>query len=565
MEIKFLPKVVKVMAGLSLLTAGMPIAEAQVTFDPPKSFKSADGVVTIVSVDFNKDGLLDIATSNRGEDTASVHLNQGAAVFAQPGDRYPVGPFAPLLAGEKPKSRPLAIASGDFNNDGFPDLAVSNSQADSVSILLNRGVLGAGKFRLVGHFTVRTDGAIIRTDGAMSIPGSLNTLPLLEPGALVVADLNNDGRLDIATTNLAGRNVSVLRGNGDGTFGLPSLSFVGQHPISIVAGDWNLDGSIDLAVANNAPEGVPIVEGSSIFIPRYTVSVLRNNNNATATFAPEVRHQVGPNPMQIIAADLNKDTLPDLLIANHAVSGAPAPIRSWVSVLRNNVGGSFSPEVQIATDQAPNSVAVADMNNDGMLDIVTVHDYTPGSFAISTQNLNGVFTPFVTYSAGVVNAPNYVNAADYDRDGDIDLLSSSKASDLFALLLNQVVANAPPPVTAPTPTTGTDLTVAFGGIKWSHSPSENTSALEFSALVSNSGSVPVIAGATDVKAYLNGTLIGTWFLSTGVQQGLPISLKFKNRSLTGLLLNQPLRIVVDSGNTVIETNESNNSAQTILQ
>jgi len=550
------------MAVISLFTVGVPLSWAQVTFDSPRNFQSADGVLSMVSADFNKDGLPDIATSNRREDTASVHLNQGAAVFANPWDRYPVGPFPPLLAGEQAKAIPLAIASGDFNNDGFPDLAVSNSGADTVSILMNRGLLDPGKFLSAGNFTVRTDGATI-------LPGDLNTVPLLEPGALAVADFNNDGRLDLALTNLRGRNISVLLGNGDGTFGFPAQFFVGDQPISIAAGDWNHDGAIDLAVSNHGPEIVPIVEGAQIFVQRYTVSVLMNNNNGTGSFAPEVRHQVGFNPLQVVAADLNNDTWLDLITANHAVAGAPAPIPSWVSVLMNNAAGAFNPEIQVATDQAPASVAAADLNNDGRLDIVTVHDYTPGTFAITTQNADGSFAPFATYSCGALNAPNYVNAADYDNDGDVDLLASSQATNKFALLLNQAVPNplppAPPgdPLPPPSPTDSPDLTVAIAKIKVQFSPKNNVTLLEFEAVISNIGNVNVAGGLTDVRAYLNGAMISNWFLSSGVQPGFPVKVKFKT-TLIGSALGQTLKIIVDQDNFVIETNENNNSTSIIL-
>src|SRR5262249_54380541 len=139
-------------------------------------------------------------------------------------------------------SAPTAVVARDFNGDGQLDLAVANfgaadysslidvpfgsntSDSNTVSVLLGRGF---GTFQPAQSVTV----------------GS-------QPPALVAADFNGDGRLDLATANMNSNDVSVILGNGDGTFRAgPTLS-AGQHPVSLVLGDFNGDNRLDLAAAN---------------------------------------------------------------------------------------------------------------------------------------------------------------------------------------------------------------------------------------------------------------------------------------------------------------------------
>ena len=145
-----------------------------------------------------------------------------------------------------------AVAVGDFNGDGKPDLAVINAYDNSVSIFLNSGS---------GTFPTRKDYAT----GAY-------------PTAVVVGDFNGDGKLDLATSecgatpNCAGGSASILLGNGDGTFQTHVDYTVGGYPLALTVADLNGDGFLDLAVANSNSASGTAAGG---------VDVLFGNGNST--------------------------------------------------------------------------------------------------------------------------------------------------------------------------------------------------------------------------------------------------------------------------------------------
>ncbi len=162
---------------------------------------------------------------------------------------------------------------------------------------------------------------------------------------MAVADLNGDGRPDLVTTNSDGNSVSVLLGNGDGTFSVQQTFPVGRSPRDVVVADLTGDGIPDLVVANYNDD---------------TVSVLLGKGDGT--FLPQEVFPVGAKPYSLAVADLNGDGKPDIIVANSA--------SDTVSVLLN-LGGSndhvnFAPQMTFATGKQPFSVAVADLTGDGI-------------------------------------------------------------------------------------------------------------------------------------------------------------------------------------------------------
>ena len=212
------------------------------------------------SADFNHDGFPDLAVTNSGDNTVSVLLGNGDGTF-QTQATYATG------------AGPYAVASGDFNHDGNPDLAVTNFSDNTVSILLGNA-----------------DGTL-QPQQAFDTGGG--------PVAVAVGDFNKDGQLDLAIVNNLDKTVSILFGNGDGTF-QPQVTYAtGAAPVGIVTADFDDNESTDLAVANN---------GDS------TISVLLNNGDGT--FKPQVTYATGANPIGITEADFNGDKVPDLAVAD---------------------------------------------------------------------------------------------------------------------------------------------------------------------------------------------------------------------------------------------------------
>jgi 6-phosphogluconolactonase (cycloisomerase 2 family) len=222
--------------------------------------------------------------------------------------------------------------------------------------------------------------------------------------------------LDLVTANYGSGTVSVLLGNGDGTFAAPVTYAVGSNPIALAIGDLNGDGKLDLAVANY---------GSG------TVSVLLGNGDGT--FQPAVTYTVGSSPRGVAIADLDGKNGNDLAVANWSSGN--------VSVLLNKGNGTFNSAVNYAVSGNPGNVIAADVNGDGKLDLVTAN-YSANSVSVLPGNGDGTFGAQVTFATGANTYPIDVVAVDLNGDGKLDLATANNNSGTVSVLLNQGAAGA---------------------------------------------------------------------------------------------------------------------------
>lgn len=165
------------------------------------------------------------------------------------------------------------FVAGDFNDDGFLDLAVANPSENTVSILLGDSA---------GNFTL----------GSITATG-------LNPSSIGVGDFNGDGKLDLAVVNSGSSTVSILLGDGAGSFTLASSPTTGLDPVSLALGDFNSDGNLDLAVVNNQSNTVSVLVG-----------------DGTGNFALAASHATGLNPVSVAVGDFNSDGRLDLAVGN---------------------------------------------------------------------------------------------------------------------------------------------------------------------------------------------------------------------------------------------------------
>ncbi len=222
------------------------------------------------------------------------------------------------------------------------------------------------------------------------------------PQGVAVGDFNNDGILDMAVANTGGTTVSVLLGNGDGTFTAKSAPTAGSSPYGIAVGDFNGDGNLDMAVTNSSSNSVSIFLG-----------------NGDGTFAAGVTYAVGTTPQGIAVADFSGDGNLDLVVAN---SGA-----GTYQLLLGSSTGVFAAQTAHSTlVNGPTSVVVGDFNNDGHPDFAIACKSSTASEIVVLLNTAGSLGTFTLSAAVVTGIPVSITTGDFDGDGNLDLAVASQ-------------------------------------------------------------------------------------------------------------------------------------------
>jgi hypothetical protein len=173
------------------------------------------------------------------------------------------------------------------------------------------------------------------------------------PSSVAVGDFNHDGKADLVTTNKHGNSVSVLPGNGDGTFKAHVDYKTANGPLFVAVGDFRGDGNSDLAVADAA--GVSVLLG-----------------NPDGTFQKHVNYAVVGGTTFVALADVNGDGKLDLLATDNTNDG----VIGEVSVLLGNGDGTFQAPVEYSVADTPISVVAADFNQDGAPDLAIANFWT---------------------------------------------------------------------------------------------------------------------------------------------------------------------------------------------
>lgn len=443
------------------------------TFQAAVSHPVGDSPYSLAVADLNLDGAPDLAVTNTSSNDVSVLLGNGNGTF-RAAVTYPAG------------DGPISMAVADLDLDGAPDLAVVDSATnlEGITVLMGRGdgtLQPAVSYPVVGLRPTRVSSGDLNDDGAPDLAVTLGgpfggvsiltgngdgTLRLASgytsgdlPSGMAIRDLNGDGTDDLAVANRLSYDVSVLLGNGDGTFRSAVNYAVGDGPQAVAAQDLDGDGAPDLAVAGtysdelsvllgngdgtfrtavsyaagDGPVSVAIGELDGDGVPDLTaanagsddVSILLGNGDGT--FRPAVGFPAGDGPRSVAIADLDNDGAADLTVANGESDD--------VSTLLGNGDGTFQAAVSSPTGDGPGSVAIADLNGDGAADVATANSYS-NDVSILLGNGDGTLRPAVGYPVRDCGyGPNSVAVADLNNDGVVDLLFDNYSCGEVSVLL----------------------------------------------------------------------------------------------------------------------------------
>jgi Flp pilus assembly secretin CpaC len=369
-----------------------PTASASSSALPITTLTTGTNPDFVVTADFNDDNFQDFAVANFSDGTLSIFEGNPASpgTFLAP-TTVPVG------------AGPTWISTGFFNtkadtSNTVVDLAVANQTAGTVSILHGNGD---------GTFTV---------EPALALPNGAG------PTAIAVGDFNDDGFADLAVVNKNANTVSIFLGNGDETFQAPTTLVTGNAPTSIVAEAFNPNAPaiIDLAVTNSTDNTLQIFLG-----------------NGKGAFTNGVTYNTGVTPVYVASADLDLDGNLDLAIADSGAATSANSVGNSISVFLGNGDGTFIKPGGTRTDFAagttPTSFVIADFNDDGIPDLlVTASGDDAAGLLIGASG--GFFNAPIEVPVGTT--PDSIATADFNGDGLPDAAISNFGSNTASVILD---------------------------------------------------------------------------------------------------------------------------------
>jgi type II secretory pathway component GspD/PulD (secretin) len=361
---------------------------------PTQQFTVGKNPVAMVTADFRNAGTQDLAVVNQADNTLTILLNQGTGAvpqFAQPTSG--IGLVSPVALGTKwTSSTPApALATGSLNaastaanNDNFADLLVTDPVGDAVIVLLGNN---DGSFKkpaapitvgnqpsaiAIGTFNSKNgnsnSGFVVTNfkdstysvfngngDGTFTqVTGSPFALPPTATGpvAMTVADFNGDGNPDLAIVNQTTQNVTILEGNGDGTFKeFPKSPLaVGKLPVAIASGTLSGSTGPALAIVNQQDN---------------TVSVYLGNGDGTFLAASQTL-ATGTTPSGVAIADLAQSSTGGIAVTNTGIG--------TVTVFADLGSGLFASAIEPAAGTSPDAILAGAFTNSAFPDIVVTNN-----------------------------------------------------------------------------------------------------------------------------------------------------------------------------------------------
>lgn len=332
-------------------------------------------------------------------------------------------------------SRPYGGSASDVNHDGFVDLLMINEDTNDLRVFLNSAD-GVGNF----------------SDFIQPTFPLAGTPSPSEPG-----DFDGDGETDICVANYDGDRISVLLGNGDGTFGPQTTIDVGSTPVGVAAFDADGDGDVDIVCANENSDdySVALNNGNGTFAPAATFDTSRTGERGLAaadmnndgildlvigcfggtdmtvslgdgdgTYTLHDFRDAGGWPWMVVAGDLNGDGFVDAVAAN-------GPANNAGIYLNNGAGKLLAPQF-VSTDPSCIAVDLGDLDGDGDLDLTT--SSFGGDWKVFLNNGAGAFAALMEFDAPA--AASCASPVDIDGDRDLDLALTDELDDTVTLVKN---------------------------------------------------------------------------------------------------------------------------------
>ena len=322
---------------------------------------------TLAIGNFNNDAYLDLVVTNKDINMIGIFFGLDYTFFARQ---------QPCESGED--SQPVSVATGDFNNDGHRDIVAALYNRNNIGVFLG---YGNGTFRPMVTYS---------------------EVPFSHPWSVAVGDFNNDKHLDITTANWGADNVAVVLGYGDGTFTKPALysTGVGSQPGSIAVGHFNNDNYLDITATNYGGNSISVFLGYGNGTFRNVTIFLTGKSSL---------------PGSVIVSDVNNDSRSDIIVANQGMNN--------VGVFLGYGNGSFAEQLITSTGagSSPQCVIADDFDKDGRLDLATAN------LGISVVGIlygygNGTFGNMQTYATGVGSNPINLKVADFNNDHELDII-----------------------------------------------------------------------------------------------------------------------------------------------
>jgi hypothetical protein len=343
-------------------------------FSPASRFPLGAPPYLVRVGDLNADTKPDVVLASGGSNNISVLMNQGDGSLAAP--RY-------YVTG----NNPAEVSIVDLNDDGKTDLLVSNSNDDHLTLLYGKGD---------GYF-----------NGLPTYPSTVGTGYILGALDSVATDFTNDGIADLLVANNNQR-AALLPGLGQGRFDSPVLLTLPIDGVKVISGDWNSDGKQDAAFLNTGSYPNLIIglgQGNGSFSNSTTIDLPPPNYSASEF-------------QSLNTAQLNSDGHLDLISTD--------PVHNSLSILLGNGAGGFALQPSLAVGIVPVAITSADFNTDGKPDLAIANygdnESKPnGSLQLALGNGDGSYQTPQTLRANVT--AKSVATADFNRDGKLDLVA----------------------------------------------------------------------------------------------------------------------------------------------